>query len=180
MISFALPRFCDSCCRDAEADPLCRRGRTGSPSSTRSSTSSITSIPSGPASAAWSAQTARTRELSRQRFFEDVVGMVQQYLSPKPDPRTYEFLQYNFAELERTLWRRRRARRSASFPSYPQRYTEVLIRSPRRRRRWQTAVSSPLKRRAQPTTIHRGRHRRARVPAGQVARAGAEGQVRAA
>ena len=64
-----------------------------------------------------------------QRFFEDVVGMVKHYLSTQPDPETYEFLQYNFSELTAryggvvgTTFR--------SFPSYPQRYTEVLSPQP--------------------------------------------------
>jgi hypothetical protein len=63
------------------------------------------------------------------RFFEDVVEMVRQYLDSKPDPKTYEFLQYSFADLtERfggvvgTTFR--------SFPSYPQRYTEVMDPQP--------------------------------------------------
>jgi hypothetical protein len=63
------------------------------------------------------------------RFFEDVVGMVQQYLDTKPDPAAYDFLQYSFEELtERhggvvgTAFR--------SFPSYPQRFSEVLNPQP--------------------------------------------------
>jgi len=63
------------------------------------------------------------------RFFEDVVDMVRQYLDSKPDAATYEFLQYNFSELtERfggvvgTTFK--------SFPSYPQRYTEVVMPQP--------------------------------------------------
>jgi hypothetical protein len=64
-----------------------------------------------------------------QRFFEDVVEMVGQYVASRPDPATYEFLQYDFAELTAryggvvgTAFR--------SFPSYPQRYTEVLSPQP--------------------------------------------------
>ncbi|HTM02822.1 MAG TPA: hypothetical protein VL173_04905 [Vicinamibacterales bacterium] len=64
-----------------------------------------------------------------QRFFENVVEMVNQYLDTRPDPEVYDFLQYNLAELtERhggvsgTTFR--------SFPSYPQRYTEVLHPQP--------------------------------------------------
>ena len=64
-----------------------------------------------------------------QRFFENVVEMVNQYLETRPDPEVYDFLQYNLAELtERhggvvgTTFR--------SFPSYPQRYTEVLHPQP--------------------------------------------------
>jgi hypothetical protein len=63
------------------------------------------------------------------RFFEDVVEMVHHYLASKPDPATYEFLRYNLAELTAshggvigTAFR--------SFPSYPQRYTEVLTPQP--------------------------------------------------
>ena len=64
-----------------------------------------------------------------QRFFEDVVEMVKQYLATKPDPQTYDFLQYGFEEMiERfggvvgTTFQ--------SFPSYPRRYTEALSPQP--------------------------------------------------
>ena len=64
-----------------------------------------------------------------QRFFEDVVGMVGHYLDSKPDPSTYDFLQYDFDELTRryggvvgTAFR--------SFPSYPQRYMEIVSPQP--------------------------------------------------
>jgi hypothetical protein len=57
-------------------------------------------------------------------FFEDVAGMVQQYLSTNPDQRLLEFLKYDFDGL--------RARYGAVagtafrfFPSYPRRYREV-------------------------------------------------------
>jgi len=63
------------------------------------------------------------------RFFEDVVEMVRQYLASKPDPQTYDFLQYSFPELTEkfggvvgTSFR--------SFPSYPQRYTERVDPQP--------------------------------------------------
>jgi hypothetical protein len=65
-----------------------------------------------------------------QRFFEDVVQMVKQYLDTNPDPYMYDFLQCDFAELtERyggvagTAFR--------AFPSYPQRYTQVMDPQPR-------------------------------------------------
>ena len=64
-----------------------------------------------------------------QRFFEDVVTMVKQYLQSKPDPAVYDFLGYSFDELTDrfggvagTTFR--------AFPSYPQRYTEVLNPQP--------------------------------------------------
>lgn len=64
-----------------------------------------------------------------RRFFEDVARMVQHYLASKPDPRVYDFLKYSYAELVArfggvvgTTFR--------SYPSYPQRYTEVLDPQP--------------------------------------------------
>jgi hypothetical protein len=64
-----------------------------------------------------------------QRFFEDVVEMVKLYLSTNPDPYLCEFLKYDFAELMQryggvsgTAFR--------AFPSYPQRYAEVLDPQP--------------------------------------------------
>lgn len=64
-----------------------------------------------------------------RQFFEDVVRMVQEYLDSKPDPRVYDFLQYTFDELAArfggvvgTAFR--------NYPSYPQRYTEVLDPQP--------------------------------------------------
>ncbi len=62
-------------------------------------------------------------------FFTNVVDMVQQYLATNPNPETYDFLQYNFEELSSrfggvvgTAFR--------GFPSYPQRYIEVLDPQP--------------------------------------------------
>jgi hypothetical protein len=64
-----------------------------------------------------------------QQFFENVVEMVKQYLATSPDPAVYEFLQYDLAGLTSryggvvgTTFR--------SFPSYPQRYTEVMRPQP--------------------------------------------------
>ena len=63
------------------------------------------------------------------RFFENVVEMVNQYLDSKPDPAVVEFLRYDLSELTAryggvvgTTFR--------SFPSYPQRYAEVLTPQP--------------------------------------------------
>jgi hypothetical protein len=65
-----------------------------------------------------------------QRFFEDVVEMVKHYLHTSPDPYTYDFLRCSFTELTDryggiagTAFR--------TFPSYPQRYTEVMDPQPR-------------------------------------------------
>ena len=63
------------------------------------------------------------------RFFADVVAMVNQYLDSNPDPQVSDFLRYNFDDLNGrfggvsgTTFR--------AFPSYPQRYTEVLDPQP--------------------------------------------------
>ena len=64
-----------------------------------------------------------------QGFLEDVAAMVNEYLASKPDPSIYSFLEWNLEELTQrfggvvgTAFR--------SFPSYPQRYTEVLDPQP--------------------------------------------------
>ena len=64
-----------------------------------------------------------------QRFFADVVEMVNQYLASNPDPAVSEFLHWNYADIEQrfggmvgTTFR--------GFPSYPQRYVEVLDPQP--------------------------------------------------
>ena len=64
-----------------------------------------------------------------ERFFADVVAMVNQYLESKPDPEVYDFLSHSFDDLTArhggvvgTAFR--------GFPSYPQRYTEVLDPQP--------------------------------------------------
>lgn len=58
-------------------------------------------------------------------FFGQVADMVQSYLSTGPDPAVYDFLRYDFGELEArhggvvgTSFR--------TFPSFPQRYVERL------------------------------------------------------
>jgi hypothetical protein len=63
------------------------------------------------------------------RFFADVVEMVNQYLDTRPDPAVSDFLHYNFSDLtdrfggvSGTAFK--------GFPSYPQRYTEVLNPQP--------------------------------------------------
>ncbi len=63
------------------------------------------------------------------RFFANVVAMVTQYLDTKPDPAVTDVLRYNFDELgERcggvggTAFR--------GYPSYPQRYTEIVTPQP--------------------------------------------------
>ena len=63
------------------------------------------------------------------RFFSDVVEMVNQYLETKPDLQLTDFLRYNFAELT-SRFGGVSGRTFRSFPSYPQRYSEVLDPQP--------------------------------------------------
>jgi hypothetical protein len=67
--------------------------------------------------------------LHARHFFEDVAGMVRQYLDGRPDPATYDFLRYGFEELlER--YGRIAATTFRTFPSFPQRYVETLGAQP--------------------------------------------------
>jgi hypothetical protein len=58
-------------------------------------------------------------------FLENVAAMVRQYLASGPDPATYEFLRYDFAELEQR-YGGVMATTFRTFPSFPQRYIELL------------------------------------------------------
>ena len=56
-------------------------------------------------------------------FYEEVAAMVRDYLATRPDPRLYDFLRWDFSELQRefggvvaTTFR--------NFPSFSQRYME--------------------------------------------------------
>lgn len=65
-------------------------------------------------------------------FFQNVAALVTHYLSTNPDPSVYEFLRDDFSQLTAryggivgTTFR--------TFPSFPQRYIEVMATQPRRR-----------------------------------------------
>ena len=130
MISFALPRFCDQ---------LLSRSRkqvhyAGSPNWIAKLDTIIHELyhidPTAPGIRRMErADGTYSANCHGQRFFENVVEMVNQYLASNPDPATYDFLSYNLQELTArfggvvgTTFR--------SFPSYPQRYTEVLEQQP--------------------------------------------------
>ena len=121
-----------SCCRASASRRSSARGRPsctaasspGSPSSTPSSTSSITSIPPPPASARFAnADGTRARGTHAPEFYDDVAAMTQQYLASNPDPALYEFLRWDFAELQRR-YGGVTATTFRNFPSFPQRYME--------------------------------------------------------
>jgi hypothetical protein len=64
-----------------------------------------------------------------RQFFEDVVEMVNQYLESRPDPAVYDFLKHSFDDLASCHGGVAGAT-FRTFPSYPQRYPEVLDPQP--------------------------------------------------
>jgi len=62
-------------------------------------------------------------------FYEDVALMVRHYLKTRPDPAKYEFLRYDFEGLQ-SHYGRVVAATFRNYPSYPQRYVEVLAEQP--------------------------------------------------
>jgi hypothetical protein len=71
-----------------------------------------------------------SRQAHSPAFFETVARMVRAYLATRPDPRVYQFLQDDFAQLiarhgilAGTTFR--------SYPSFPQRYIEPMAKQPR-------------------------------------------------
>ena len=130
MISFSLPRFCDQ---------LLSRSRkqvhyVGQPNWIAKLDTIVHELyhidPDGPGIRRMErADGTYSANCHGHSFFENVVGMVNQYLASRPDPAVYDFLSYNLDELNArfggvvsTTFR--------SFPSYPQRYTQVLDPQP--------------------------------------------------
>jgi hypothetical protein len=71
-------------------------------------------------------------------FYEEVAGMVRQYLATNPDPRMYDFLRYDFAGL-RARYGNVVGATFRNYPSYPQRYIEELVDQPA-----EPSVAGPL------------------------------------
>jgi hypothetical protein len=63
--------------------------------------------------------------LHNPTYFEDVAGLVRQYLAANPDPELLEFLRYDFNGL-RARYGATVAATFRSFPSYPRRYRESV------------------------------------------------------
>jgi hypothetical protein len=62
-------------------------------------------------------------------FYEDVARMVRHYLATDPSPAMYDFLRYDFAELQ-AQYGTVAAATFRNYPSYPQRYVEALAVQP--------------------------------------------------
>ncbi len=63
------------------------------------------------------------------QFFRDVARMTRQYLALRPNAALLEFLTYDFAELT-TRYGRLTGTTFGNFPSFPQRYVEVVTDHP--------------------------------------------------
>jgi hypothetical protein len=63
------------------------------------------------------------------QFFEQVAGMVGEYLDTHPDPHAYDYLKYDFATLE-SRYGGITGTSFRTFPSYPQRFIEPLENQP--------------------------------------------------
>ena len=130
MISFTLPRFCDQ---------LLSRTRkqvhyVGQPNWIAKLDTIVHELyhidPHGPGIRRMErADGTYSANCHGHRFFENVVEMVNQYLATKPDPATYDFLSYNLTELN-DRFGGVAGTAFKSFPSYPQRYTQVLDPQP--------------------------------------------------
>ena len=98
-------------------------------------------------------------------FFRDVVEMTKQYLATRPDQDVLDFLRQDFVGLERrygsvtgTTFR--------TFPSYPQRYVEVVTDQPV----VEPGVRvEPVRRAVLADALHRRRSRRPRVQPARIA-----------
>ena len=131
MVSFALPRFCDQ----ASASSRKQAHYAGYPQWITKLDTIVHELyhvdPERPGIRRMErADGTASANCHGQRFFEDVVHMVKLYLDTNPDPQMYDFLQHNFAGLCATHGGVAGAAFRA-FPSYPQRYTEVMDPQPR-------------------------------------------------
>ncbi len=126
LISFALPRFCDQSMRGARKAHF--YGRVpGWIAKLDTIVHELYHIdPTQPGIRRVQLNDGRVATGSHGHdFLQTVAGMVREYLASGPDPATYDFLRYNFEELEQryggvvaTTFR--------TFPSFPQRYIELL------------------------------------------------------
>ena len=71
----------------------------------------------------------RSPRLHGPQFYEQVASMTRQYLASRPDPAVYDFLQWDFSELEKQFGGVM-ATTFRNFPSFPQRYMEACNELP--------------------------------------------------
>ena len=110
MVSFALPRFCDQSARRDRASSVHYTGQPDWIAKLDTIVHELYHIdPERPGIRRMErADGTYSANCHGQRFFEDVVEMVNQYLDSKPDPDVTDFLQYDLEELTAQLRRRGR------------------------------------------------------------------------
>jgi hypothetical protein len=130
MVSFALPRFCDQMLARSRKQ-LHYKGQPNWVAKLDTIVHELYHIdPARPGIRRMErADGTYSANCHGDRFFADVVAMVNQYLDSKPDPQVSEFLRHNFDELS-TRYGGVLGSAFRAFPSYPQRYTEVLRPQP--------------------------------------------------
>jgi hypothetical protein len=127
LVSFTLPRFCKQTLTGARKEKYYRAGTPGWIAKLDTVVHELYHI---------DPEASGIRHVERadglpsasshgRDFLKTVADMVREYLATDPDPARFEFLRFTFAELEQrhggvaaTTFR--------TYPSYPQRYIEVL------------------------------------------------------
>jgi hypothetical protein len=130
MVSFTLPRFCDQMLEHTRK----RQYYRGQPNWVAKLDTIVHELyhidPGGPGIRRMErADGTYSANCHGDRFFVDVVGMVHQYLETGPDRETTDFLHHDFDGLT-ARFGGVSAAVFRGFPSYPQRYVEVLDPQP--------------------------------------------------
>jgi hypothetical protein len=130
MVSFALPRFCDQMLARTRKQ-LHYKGQPNWVAKLDTIVHELYHIdPKRPGIRRMERADGRySANCHGDRFFADVVTMVNQYLDTRPDPAVTDFLRYDFAELT-DRFGGVAGLTFRGFPSYPQRYTEALDPQP--------------------------------------------------
>jgi len=130
MVSFALPRFCDQMLARSRKQ-LHYRGQPNWVAKLDTIVHELYHIdPERPGIRRMErADGTYSANCHGDRFFANVVAMVRAYLDTRPDPAVTEFLRYNFDELTNRFGGVAGAT-FRGYPSYPQRYTEVVVPQP--------------------------------------------------
>ena len=130
MISFCLPRFCDQTLVRAQKEqvyPGC------APWVAKLDTIIHELYHVDPSNSGIRKLPLRNGKASHRthspQFFRDVARMTRQYLALKPNPVLLDFLTHDFAELS-ARYGRVTGTTFSNFPSFPQRYVEVLSDHP--------------------------------------------------
>lgn len=131
LISFALPRFCDQSLDHSRKERFYRRSSDAWIAKLDTVVHELYHIDPAQCGIRRIERSDGTysAHCHGEAFFEQVAEMVTAYLDTHPDPSAYDFLQYDFAELN-AAHAGVTATSFKTFPSYPQRYIERLDEQP--------------------------------------------------